>query len=146
MLVRKKYDCYQETSGQLNQSPSLTQQQFAEDADINVLYARYQDTGMFYDPFSVSGNGAQPQYGDFSDFDHTDFMAAQNMLVEARERFEALPLSVRERFNYDPAKLLEFCSDPKNREEAAKLGLLKTIPVPADPSPPVPKKDDDNNV
>ncbi len=129
MIIRKLRECYSESSGFLSRSPSLTQQQFADEADINYLYSKYQDTGFFYDPFTTPTSGAEPKYGDFSGFDYSDFMASQNMLVEATRRFEALPLDIRKRFNYDPAALLEFVQDSKNRDEAIRLGLISVPDV-----------------
>lgn len=134
MLIRKQRDCYVESSGFLSTQPSLTQQQFADEADINYLYSKYQDTGFFYDPFTTPSSGVEPKYGDFSGFDASDFMAAQNMLVDATSRFEALPLSIRKRFNYDPGALLEFVQDEKNRDEAIRLGLI-SAPVEKQPLP-----------
>lgn len=47
-----------------------------------------------------------------------------------------LPAKVRSRFENDPQKFLEFCSDPKNRDEAVSLGLIMSAPASApDPDP-----------
>ena len=47
--------------------PSLTQQQFAKEADINVLIDRYKRTGSFYNPMVPSGTPRMPRYEDISD-------------------------------------------------------------------------------
>lgn len=127
MEIRKRYECYVASPGITFVEPSLTQQQFADDTDINVLVDRYEDTGFFYDPLSViNGKSASssPTFGDFSEFDSADYMRSQNVLVKARESFENLPVEIRERFNYNPLNLLEFISDKANYEEALKLGLV----------------------
>ena len=38
--------------------------------------------------------------------------------------FDNLPSDVRNRFNNNPAQLLDFVADPENKEEAIELGLL----------------------
>lgn len=125
---RKKYESYKASAGFSSDEPSLTQQQFKDECDINVLYARYQQTGVFYPPFDGHPtNSAAPVFGDFSSDDYGDMMAYQNSLVRVREAFEQLPLAVRERFNYNPINMVEFLSDPANTAEAQKLGLLKEV-------------------
>ena len=64
-----------------------------------------------------------PQFGDFSN--EFDFRQAQETVIRAAEAFASLPSRVRKRFNNDPAELLEFLADEKNREEAVYLGLIE---------------------
>jgi len=40
--------------------------------------------------------------------------------------FSQMPSAIRKRFNNDPAELIKFVLDPKNREEAIKIGLIDT--------------------
>ena len=42
-----------------------------------------------------------------------------------RTRLQSLLSRVRKRYNNDPAELLEFVMDEKNREEAVFLGLIE---------------------
>ena len=44
----------------------------------------------------------------------------------------ALDANVRKRFHNDPAELIDFVSDEKNRDEAVRLGLLQ---IPEFPKP-----------
>lgn len=107
-------------------SPSLTQQHFRDECDINNIIERYEETGFLVDPLNPGTR--QPVFGDFSvEF---DYMAAQNIVADAQQRFEALPSALRKRFNNDPHELLLFLEDPKNMEEAVKLGLVNR---PVDP-------------
>ena len=46
-----------------------------------------------------------------------------------QKAFDALPAELRERFENDPGKFVEFCLDPKNKDEAVELGLA--VPSPA---------------
>lgn len=116
-----------------NKEPSRTKQEFAEEADINNIMERYTFTGQL--PEGVTGT-----YGDFSEMG--TFHEAQEIVAKAQQQFEALPGPVRDRFDHDPAKMLEFVHDPKNYDEARALGLLKqeiTPPAPRaagkDPAP-----------
>lgn len=96
---------------------SLTKQEFVAECDINTLMRRYQTAGLV--PEVAAGMAS---YGDFSA--EIDFLAAQRTVVRAREQFEALPSSVRDSFNNDPARFLAFVNDRNNIDEAEKLGLL----------------------
>lgn len=51
------------------------------------------------------------------------FHSAMNVVVKARQSFETLPVSVREKFAHNPAEFLKFAGDPKNVQEMIKMGL-----------------------
>ena len=61
--------------------------------------------------------------GDFSGIG--DYHTALNRVIAAQDEFEALPAQIRARFNNDPAELIEFLEDDKNRPEAETLGLVE---------------------
>lgn len=99
---------------------SLTQQHFAEESDINNIMFKYNQTGYLVDP--LNPGTVRPFFDDFSnDF---DYQSAQNMLIDAQQRFMGLPAYLRKRFNNNPSELLEFLADPKNKDEAVRLGLV----------------------
>lgn len=97
--------------------PSMAQQHFKDECDVNNILRKYELTGLV----THVANGT-PSYGDFSSV--LEFQQAQNILIEAQDAFEALPASLRKRFDNDPAVMLEFIENPDNREEAEKLGLV----------------------
>lgn len=97
--------------------PSLAQQQFLEESDINTIVERFGLNGELPEVVRV------PQYGDFDQV--RDFQSAMNAVRQAEEAFMELPAKVRARFENDPQRLLEFVSDQANRAEAQVLGLLK---------------------
>lgn len=97
--------------------PSMAQQHFKDECDVNNILRKYESTGLV----THVANGT-PSYGDFSSV--LEFQEAQNILIEAQDAFDALPASLRKRFDNDPALMLEFIENPDNREEAEKLGLL----------------------
>lgn len=104
--------------------PDLTQQHFKDESDVNNIIAKYQRTGLLTDPLKPSTR--QPRFGDFSDL--PDYQSALAMVEEVDDAFMELPASVRKRFDNDPVKVAEFLSDPSNRDEAIKLGLVTPPP------------------
>lgn len=116
MEFKTRYD-YQYDKGEVVcDTPTMTQQHFKDECDINSIISRYNVTGY------LPESDKPMQYGDFTNV--SDFMTAQNIIIEAQERFDALPSDVRKRFDNNPANLLEFMQDDSNREEAIKLGLI----------------------
>lgn len=113
-------------------SENRTKQEFRNETDINTILKRFNVTGQL--PTGVR----MPSYGDFSGVQN--FMDAANAIALARESFEEMPARVRERFQNDPAKFVDFCSNPDNLEECRKMGLAppgETVkpPVVAEPPP-----------
>lgn len=107
---------------------SRTKQSFKAMTDINTIVSRARTTGL------VSHvNVKRPMYGDVSKMG--SYQDALNLVNTASEMFMALPAVVRERFSHDPAELLVFLSDPKNRPEAVELGLLEPKPLKGDVGP-----------
>lgn len=98
----------------------LTQQQFAEEVDINTIVKRFGITGQ------LPENLRMPVSGDFTDI--SDFQSAMNAVVAAKGEFMRLPGELRQRFNHDPAQLISFLEDDKNKDEAIKLGLVNKPP------------------
>lgn len=109
-------------------TPTRTQQQFKEECDINNIAKNFGLTGRL--PVGVR----MPIYGDFADVD--DYQSALNAARRASQSFMAMPAHVRERFQNDPQRFLEFCSNDANREEAKALGLVRTEAVSAQTAPP----------
>lgn len=96
--------------------PSLTQQQFKEEADINTIVERFGLTGEL--PTDVRA----PIYADFEE--SFDFHSSMNAIRQAEESFMRLPAAVRARFANDAGAFVDFCSDEANRPEAERLGLV----------------------
>lgn len=113
---------YKQEDGVNNSIPSLTQQQFKDECDINKIMDRYLRTGVLSDPLDKRGT---PKYGDYADLGN--YMDHMNKVVEANEMFEALPASIRKRFNNNPGDLIEFVMDSNNRKEAEMLGLIEKV-------------------
>ena len=104
-------------SGLACEEPSLTQQHFKDETDINNILRQFNITGLLPEqPLS-------PRYGDFTGIG--DYHSALNAVIAAEDKFLALPANLRARFENDPAQLIAFLSDENNRSEAEKLGLLE---------------------
>ncbi len=100
-------------------SESPVQQHFQEESDINSIVGRYDKTGVLA---SSQGYGGVAKWGDFSNVQ--TLQQAQDGLIKANEAFMALPSKIRDRFQNDPKKLVDFCSNPENKKEAQFLGIL----------------------
>ena len=103
--------------------PSLTKQAFAEEADINVIVQRFGITGV------LPENPLPPNYGDFTGV--SDYHSAMNAVAQAHEAFDALPATLRAKFENDPGQLLAFLDDASNHDEAVSLGLVSKPEAPS---------------
>lgn len=100
---------------------SRTKQEFAEDADINVIVRRFGLTGQLPENVRV------PQSMDFEEV--FDFQSAMNVIRESQETFMEMPADIRERFDNDAGKFLAFVNNEDNYEVAKKWGIV----VPQEP-------------
>lgn len=107
-----------------NEDEQLTQQQFKDETDINVLLQRFAITGQM--PQGVR----MPTYGDFTDVGN--FQEALEALAGAQDAFMQMPAEVRDRFANDPGRFVDFCSNPNNAEEARRYGLVTEPDAPTD--------------
>lgn len=123
-------DKWSEIHGLVNDEPSMTQQSFASESDINTIVKRFGVTGEL-------PNVVPAQFGDFTNV--TDYQTAMNAVREAGGAFMALDANLRAHFNNDPAQFVDFVSDENNRSKAVELGLV--MPPPPTPSVSIPEGD-----
>lgn len=98
--------------------PGKTQQEFRDEVDINRIMRRVIGGGEFPPELRVGS------FGDFSEV--PDFRSSLDLIRHAEEQFQALPALVRDRFQNDAAKFLEWAHDPNTKlEEAEALGILR---------------------
>lgn len=100
--------------------PSLTQQSAKEDADINTIVRRFGITG------SMPVGLVPPTFQDFEDV--FDYQSALHVVMDAQDRFMAMPAEVRARFGNDPQRFVEFASDSKNLDAMIEMGLAPKKP------------------
>jgi len=101
------------------------QQQYKDEVDINNIVRKHVQNGQL-----PVGNMGVPMYIDTSGM--PTFQEMMNITISAQQNFMKLPAKIRGRFENDPALLVEFISNEKNREEAVELGFI--------PEPEVPEK------
>jgi len=122
------------------ENSKVTKQEFKEESDINTIMAQYQRTGDL-----PHINEVAPQYLDATGH---DFRTHMEFVAGAKELFGEMSSDIRSRFDNNPAKFLDFTSDPLNRVEMARMGLLsldaqKAILNPPSPPAPAPVQDAD---
>ncbi len=94
-----------------------TKQSFKDECDIHRILSSYARTGL------LTHVAARPgYYADVADM--PDYRSALDAVKSAEGLFMALPAVTRSRFENDPAKFLDFCSDSENEAELRELGLL----------------------
>ena len=121
----------------INLEPTMTQQHFKEECDINTIMERFGVTG------ELPTNIRQPMSTDF--IEAMDFQQAQNALLEAESSFMELPAQVRAKFENNPAALIEYLEadldegGTKDRQEfMGKYGLTKPVATPSEKVSPGP--------
>lgn len=103
----------------INELPSITQQQWKDQCDVNNIVAKYQDTGELTHVARQKG-----VYADISQIG--DYHQSLQKVMDANSAFMTLPAEVRLRFANDPAQFIAFTADPdKNYDEGVKLGLFE---------------------
>lgn len=116
LLTEYTYNGDQRKTALRCEDPTLAQQQFKDQCDINILMARYLETGEM--PQVQDGL----TYGNFEGI--FDFQTAMNAVRTAEELFSQFPARIKNRFDNNPQNMIGFLSDPENREEAEFLGLI----------------------
>lgn len=118
-IARSQYDERQNLASDLSfeGDQGVTKQADLKDADINAMFKKFERTGQL--PNMIS---KQPHYGDFSTV--PDYQEALEIVKHADEQFINLDVTVRNKFDNDPAKFLAFATDSKNEDEMDKMGLL----------------------
>lgn len=104
---------------------SRTRQSEAKYADINVIMAKYEKSGM------LPAASAEGFYADVSQVG--DFREAIERVQRGDEIFMTLDAKVRKEFNNDVSEFLDFVTDKENRE--ANLAHLKELGVVQESSP-----------
>lgn len=94
---------------------SLTQQQFAQECDINYIVRRAQRTGVV---------PIVPKELVFGVDDGMSFQDRMNNLSAVKEYFMSLPSEMRMKWSNDVAAFCAWMSDEANMGEAVKLGLV----------------------
>lgn len=112
-----------------NNEPTMTNQAFKDEVDLNVIMARYIGTGVV--PQNITRIPLPPEQL----IEPMDYQTALHYVMEVHDAFEQLPASVRARFQNNPQEIMQFIENPANREEAIRIGLIDAPPL-ASQNPP----------
>lgn len=131
MRFKTIFDTYEEKQGIFFKEPTMTVQSEKDNCDINVIMNRYATCGT---PLPVRTDGLQPMFADVSELG--DYMENFNRCKQAEEMFNNLPSALRKELDNNPANLLHFIQDEKNKERCYEYGLLNK-PIVEGPKAPV---------
>lgn len=110
----------EEHKGIVFEKPSLCQQHFRDESDVNYIVNRYLQTGTWE-------NVAErpPVYADMSSFEGDfDLIRAYEAVERAEDGFMRLPSDLRKKLDNDPSMLVSWLSREENRADAIKYGLF----------------------
>lgn len=126
MRFKTIFDTYEEKQGIIFKEPTMTVQSEKDNCDINVIMNRYATCGT---PLPYRTDGVQPVYADVSELG--DYMENYQRCKQAEEMFNNLPSALRKELDNNPANLLSFIQDEKNKERCYEYGLLNKPAVEA---------------
>jgi hypothetical protein len=98
----------------------ITEQHHKKEVDINNIVKRH---GV-----DLIAEAAAMSALKFDDVTGNDFQEAMFKIAKAKESFDKIPADIREKFNYDAAKFLDWAQNPANRTEMVQLGLAEQVP------------------
>jgi len=107
----------------LNEQPSMTDQSFKDEVNVNNIINKFNRTGQISHLAKKSG-----MYADLSTIE--DLHSSLTQVVQAQEAFDSLPAELRRRFGNSPVEMVNFLQDPSNDQEAVKLGLKQYQSIP----------------
>lgn len=93
--------------------PSMTQQQFKDEADINRIVNMFLKTGV------LPETNLRGVFGDYINAPDS-YHEALNYVIEADQAFMDLPAELRAQFNNDPAVLLTYLQNEDTKEKPVK--------------------------
>lgn len=110
------------------QEPITAKQEHKQDSDIVAVFNRAKEQN--FAPGTIRTNiqrklsNAQPMWGEIPS---TDFQEFSQIVDNARQQFRKLPAAVRDFFNNDPKRLLEYIENPANHPHCVKMKIM-TMP------------------
>lgn len=117
--IRKPFSKSEDKSTIKEYSDGRTKASFKDECNINLIVKKYQSTRH------IPGVRENGQYSDITAMELHDAMV---QVAEAKTMFEELPSNIRDQFENDPVKFLDFTQDPENVDDMIELGLAKRIP------------------
>lgn len=90
-------------------------QEFKDDADLNSIMKKFQKTGAI--------DHAKIHQGRYGFATGQTLHEAATIVANANSMFEDLPSSIRNKFENEPARFLDYVQDANNWKEARELGI-----------------------
>lgn len=120
--IRSRFDAAKKVTHKPT-GASLTLQSEAKEADINNKVARHMaGPGKFG---MGIGNPAATRQLTFGDVPSESYHEMLNKVTDVQNMFRSLPSRLRGRFNNNPYQLIRWIEDPKNEEQAVRMGLIE---------------------
>ena len=94
----------------------MTEQSHKDACDIHTIMRRYEKTGVID---HVNARGAE--YGNY--VGAPDFKEAMDYIANAHSLFESVPAHIRDQFDNDAGKYLEFMTNEDNIDAIKEFGL-----------------------
>lgn len=98
--------------------PTMTQQHFRDECDINKIVERAIRTG----DTTVFTSAQRAEFYDASAI--TDYVDAMALIDDVHDDFKSLPSTIRSMFGNNVKQYVEWMSNPANWNQARELGLL----------------------
>ncbi|AXH74010.1 MAG: internal scaffolding protein [Microviridae sp.] len=109
----------------------LTEQSHKDSCDIHNILKKSEKTGIMEHVSANKGTYGTMPTGD-------EFQTHMNIIASAETMFETVPSKLRNQFENDPAKFLDFISNDANKAKLDELGLDSShLKAPEVPKPKV---------
>jgi phage internal scaffolding protein len=109
------------------------QKHLKDECDLEKMVERYKRTGQI----RVMG---EAKFGEWSQL--SSYHDAHNAIIATQEAFAKVPSKIRQKFDNDPQKLIDFIEDPKNLKECVELGLVDKSVLKSEKSTPTKKAEE----
>lgn len=96
----------------------MTEQNHKDQCDVNKIIKKYDKNGIISHVSSMKA--------EFGDCPAVEYKEMQDRLVKMQGEFNKLPASIKKRFGNNPFSLIAFMDDAGNRDEAIKLGMIRS--------------------
>lgn len=111
---------------------TLTEQHHLNQCSMKKIMERYQRSGII--------DHLNQYQGTYADFSNTpEYQEAQNIIAAANSMFETVPAQIRDKFDNDPGKFVDFMQNNQNIDKIEEMGLsashLTPIEQALDPIP-----------
>ena len=101
----------------VNNKPSMTKQSMQNELDINNIIKKYHKTGVLPNLQKLEG-----VYGEITSM---DLQTALQKVTDAENAFAEVPAKIRNLFDNDAGKFIDYATNPKNIGQMQEWGLAE---------------------